>query len=53
MRFPRAAVISNNGEVTLKDKYYINCDGDVLQVVKPEFEVRLHSQVMQLFGEAV
>ncbi|XP_041359229.1 ceramide kinase-like [Gigantopelta aegis] len=41
---------NSDGETVLVDKYYINCDGEVITVSKPEFEVRLHKHVIPLFG---
>lgn len=34
-----------------KKKYYINCDGEVIQLTEPQFEVRLHSKVINIYGE--
>ncbi|KAK7502279.1 hypothetical protein BaRGS_00006643 [Batillaria attramentaria] len=53
VRFPRAAVSGKGDDSMLKEKCYISCDGDVLQVVKPEFEVRLHHNAIRLYGDAV
>ena len=41
-----------DGQKVLKDKYSINCDGEVLRVTHPEFNVRLHRHAIRLFGEA-
>ncbi|KAJ8306455.1 hypothetical protein KUTeg_017000 [Tegillarca granosa] len=33
-----------------KKKYYINCDGEVIQLKESQFEVRLHSKVINIYG---
>ncbi|XP_046544665.1 ceramide kinase-like [Haliotis rubra] len=49
--FPRATLTSTeDGETTLAEKYYINCDGEVICLSKPQFEVRLHRNAVPLFG---
>lgn len=53
VRFPRAALTGKGGASLLKEKYYLSCDGDVLQVTKPEFTVTLHRHAIRLFGEAI
>lgn len=50
VRFPRASLLCKGSEITMKEKYYINCDGEVLPVTRPEFEVRLHHRAVRLYG---
>ncbi|KAK6188697.1 hypothetical protein SNE40_004825 [Patella caerulea] len=53
VRLTRASsIISDNGEPGLEEKYYINCDGEVITLTHPEFEARFHRNVIQLFGQA-
>lgn len=42
-----------SGEKCLAKSYYINCDGNFIKLKQPQFEVRLHSKVMKLFGTVV
>lgn len=42
-----------SGERCLAKNYYINCDGNYIKLKQTQFEVRLHSKVMKLFGTVV
>ncbi|ESO94509.1 hypothetical protein LOTGIDRAFT_161209 [Lottia gigantea] len=53
IRLTRALSTQNdNGETVLEDKYYVNCDGEVLTLTHLEIEARFHRNVVQLFGQA-
>ncbi|XP_052700408.1 ceramide kinase-like isoform X1 [Crassostrea angulata] len=43
----RVRVLRNKTE-----DFYLNCDGEVIRLEHPEFDVRLHKQVVQLYGKA-
>ncbi|XP_046544645.1 ceramide kinase-like [Haliotis rubra] len=53
VRFPNTPQLQTpEGEALLTDKYYLNCDGEVVTIDRPEFEVRLHRDVVSLFGDS-
>lgn len=43
--------IDENGERKLLKKYYFNADGEAIQLETPEFEIRLHDNVIPIFGK--
>ena len=44
--------VSTSGTKTLLQKdYYINCDGEVIRLREPVFDVRLHRKVVTFFGD--
>ncbi|XP_048737779.2 ceramide kinase-like [Ostrea edulis] len=43
----RVRVLKNETE-----DFYINCDGEVIRLHEPEFQVSLHKKVVQLYGRA-
>ncbi|KAK3583094.1 hypothetical protein CHS0354_036829 [Potamilus streckersoni] len=51
VRLPSAAYyLDENGEKKLKKPMYINCDGDALKIIYPEFDVRIHQNAVSIFG---
>ncbi|XP_061173617.1 ceramide kinase-like [Saccostrea echinata] len=43
----RVRVLKNASE-----DFYVNCDGEVIRLEEPEFEVSLHKKVVQLYGKS-
>lgn len=52
VKLPSASTrIDANGHRHLTKKFYINADGEPVQLDTPEFEVRLHQCTMPIFGK--
>ncbi|CAG2233626.1 unnamed protein product [Mytilus edulis] len=45
------ATVSENTKTLQKD-FYLNCDGEVIRLTEPEFDVKLHKKAVRIFGNA-
>lgn len=46
------ATMSTTGNKSVLQKdYYINCDGEVIKLREPVFDVRLHRKAVRFFGD--
>ncbi|CAG2253208.1 CERK [Mytilus edulis] len=43
--------VSENTKTLQKD-FYLNCDGEVIRLSEPEFDVKLHKKAVRIFGYA-
>ena len=53
VRLPSAPTVWEEGKRVLKGTYNINCDGEVLRITHPEFQVKLHRHAIRVFGETI
>ena len=45
------ATVSENTKTLQKD-FFLNCDGEVIRITEPEFDVKLHKKAVRIFGNA-